>query len=125
MHAGNELETFDNYPQLSALLLDSQLEQSARISGLNLTMGCGTTLDAPGLGETFAATGDRYYSITLKNLRVLARNTSPLTTSRAEYTKRITLSHWNQISHWTTALGIDSDACINVRAIEYHANMVR
>ena len=48
LHSGNVLETIDNYPQLSALLIDTQVEQSAR-SGLNLTIGCGTTLDAPGL----------------------------------------------------------------------------
>ena len=37
LHAGNILEIVDNYPQLSALLLDTQVEQSARISSLNLT----------------------------------------------------------------------------------------
>ena len=41
-------EVIDNYPQLSGFLLDTQVEQSASITGLNPTMGCATPLDAPG-----------------------------------------------------------------------------
>ena len=126
LHAGNVLETIDNYPQLSALLIDCQVEQSARITGLNLTMGCGTTLDAPGLGESFPANGDRYYSITLLSgiCGSLARNYIPVNDLSGSIQVRITLSHWNQIGRWTTPLATDSDACINVRNIEMHCNMV-
>ena len=127
LQAGNVLEVVDNYPQLSALLLDTQEEHSARISGLNLTMGCGTTLDQPGLGETFGAPGDRYYSVSLLSVICgsLACNFVAVNDLQGSIKIRITLSHWNQIGHWTTALAADSDAALNVRNIEYHANMVK
>ena len=57
LHAGNVLETVDNYAQLSALLLDSQVDQSSRINGLNMTMGTGTSLTAPGQGSPLGAAG--------------------------------------------------------------------
>ena len=60
LHAGNLVESIDNYGVFSSMMLDCQVDQSTRITGLNLTQGCGTTLAEPGLGESFPATGDRY-----------------------------------------------------------------
>ena len=55
----------DTYPQVSAFLLETQTEQSARITGLNLTMGCETYIDSPGLGSEFNDTADLWHFITL------------------------------------------------------------
>ena len=127
LHAGNVLETVDNYPQLSALLLDTQIDQSTRINGLNLTMGCGTTLNAPGLGAALAANGSNWYSITLLSGIVgsLARNYIPVNDLQGSIQIRITLAHWNQIGIWSTALAADSDAAISIQNIEFHANMIK
>ena len=46
LHAGNVLETIDNYQQLSAILIDTQVDASAWVSSLNMTVGCGTAGDA-------------------------------------------------------------------------------
>ena len=37
LHAGNVLEVIDNSPQLSVFLIDTQVHQASRITGLNLT----------------------------------------------------------------------------------------
>ena len=127
LHAGNVLETVDNYGQLSALLLDSQVDQSSRVNGLNMTMGCGTSLTAPGQGSPLGAAGSNWYSITLLSGIVgsLARYYIPVNELQGSLQIRITLAHWNQIGCWTTALAADSDDAVMIQNIEFHANMVK
>ena len=95
LHAGNVLEVVDNYQQLSAFyLFYTQVDQSARITSLNMTMGCGTTTDTPALGSEFNATADKWYSITLLSAIVgsLARNYIPVNDLQGCIQIRITLS---------------------------------
>ena len=121
------MEVVDNYQQLSAFLLDAQVDQSSRITGLNMTMGCGTTTATPSLGSTFGAAGDKWYSITLLSGIVgsLARNYIPVNDIQGSIQIRITLSHYNQLGKWTTELHTKDDNCIDVKSIEFHANMIK
>ena len=41
LHAGNLVESIDNYGQLASFMLDCQVDQSTRITGLKLTQGTG------------------------------------------------------------------------------------
>ena len=95
--------------------------------GLNLTQGTGTTLYQPGLGESFAATGDRYYSITLISgiVGCHCKNYIPVNDLQGSIQVRITLAHWNELGKYTTALAVDSGAALSIRNIEFHCNMIK
>ena len=127
LHAGNLVESIANYGQLASFMLDCQVEQSTRITGFNLTQGTGTTLDQPGLGETFGAAGNRFYSITLISgiVGCLCKNYIPVNDLQGSLQVRITLAHWNEIGRWTTPLATDSDAALSIRNIEFHCNMIK
>ena len=81
LHAGNVLEVVDTHPQLSVFLFDTQVDQAAHITGPNLIMGCGMTLNAPGLGSTIGDTESNVYSVKLFSEIVgsLARKYRPWT----------------------------------------------
>ena len=59
LHAGNVLETIDNYGTLTAIMLDCQVDASVRNTSLNMTKGCssgygqiaGPTLNKSGAGD--------------------------------------------------------------------------
>ena len=108
-------------------MLDCQVDQSTRITGLNLTQGAGTTLAQPGLGETFPAAGNRYYSITLISgiVGCLCKNYVPVNDLQGSLQVRITLAHWNEVGNWTTQLATDSDAALSIRNIEMHCCMIK
>ena len=51
------LEVIDDYANLSVLLLDAQVDKSARATGLNLSKGCGN--DGNPIGVNFRHLGSR------------------------------------------------------------------
>ena len=127
LHAGNLVESVDNYGNLAAMLMDCQVDQSARITSLNVTQGAGTTLAEPAVGESFPAAGDRYYSVTLLSGIVgsLCRSYIPVNDLQGSLQIRITLAHWNEIGKYTTALAVDSDAALSIRNVQFHCNMIK
>ena len=125
LHAGNVLETIDNYQQLSAILIDTQVESSARKTNLNMTVGCSSTNNL--LGVNIANAGSAWFSITLLSGIVgsLARNYIPVNDLQGSIQIRVTLSSYYQVGKWTTDLAVASNAAMTFSNIEFHANMIK
>ena len=127
LHAGNVLETIDNYQQLSAIMIDTQVDASARVSSLNMTAGCGTDGDARGARIENGAANGKWFSLTLLSGIVgsLSRNYIPVNDLQGSIQIRITFSDYKQVGKWDTNLNTGSNDAIKFSNIEFHANMIK
>ena len=126
LHAGNVLETIDNYQQLSAILIDTQVESSARKTNLNMTVGCSATNNLLGTTITNGAANGKWFSITLLSGIVgsLARNYIPVNDLQGSIQIRFTFSSYNQVGKWTTDLHTANNEAISFSNIEFHGNFI-
>jgi len=129
LHAGNVLETIDNYATLGAIMLDCQVEPSVRNTSLNMTQGCsgtyaaiaGPTLNKSGAGST------AFYSLTLHSgiCGSLCRSYIPVFELQGSLQLRITFANSNQFGAWAAAPTTTSNSNFKFNNIEFHANMIK
>ena len=130
LHAGNVLETIDNYGTLSAIMLDCQVDTSIRNTSINMTKGCSGTVGAiagPSQAKLGDATANRYYSLTLLSgiCGSLCRNYIPVFELQGSLQLRITFANSYQFGPWSAVPTTASNSNFKFNNIEFHANMIK
>ena len=122
MHAGNLLECIDNYQQLSAMLMDSQVDSSIRNTCFNMSKGSNVDSTATTINHGVSV----WYSTTLISGIVgsLARNYIPTGSLLGSLQIKITLSNFQQLGRWTTPT-TTSNANFSISGIEFHSHFIK
>ena len=130
LHAGNVLETIDNYGVLSSMLLDCQVDVATRSTSLNMTKGCSSTsktISATAIPAHGSVGNSVWYSLTLISgiCGSLCRNYIPVNDLQGLLQLRITFAHPQKVGAWADTPTTKSDLSLKFTNIEYHANMIR
>ena len=130
LHAGNVLETIDNYQILSSILMGTQVDLSTRATSFNITKGCSSTY-ATLAGTNIAKhsvndANGQWYSLTLLSgiCGSLSRSYIPVFELQGSLSMRITFATSLQIGKWDAAPTTTSNSNFKFNKIEFHANYV-
>ena len=122
MHAGNLLECIDNYQQLSAMLMDSQVDSSIRNTCFHMSKGSNVDSTA----TTINPAGTKWFSTTLISGIVgsLARNYIPTGSLLGSIQIKITLSNFQQLGQWLNAPTTTTNANFTLSEIDFHSHFI-
>ena len=126
LHAGNVLEQINSYGQLSAMLLDCQVDPKIRYRSLNATKGCCTVATSTAAYSTINTTNSAVYTITFISGIVgsLCRNYIPVSDLEGSLQIRVTLALATRVGKWSDAPN-NGESSLTFDNIEFHANMIR